>query len=52
MQNGISFQPQFDGPWYILRNQIVGNVEAAFNFRTTTDRFMLLHNTIVNWGNA
>ena len=36
---------------YILRNQIVGNVEAAFKFRTT-DRFMLLHNTIVNWGNA
>lgn len=49
--NGVSFQPQNGGPWYILRNQIVGNVEGAFKFRTT-DRFMLLHNTIVNWGTA
>jgi len=49
--NGISFQPQSGAPWYIVRNQIVGNMEAAFKFRTT-DRFVLLHNTIVNWGNA
>jgi parallel beta-helix repeat protein len=48
VHNGISFQPQLGGPWYIVRNQIVGNVEAAFKFRTT-DRFVLLHNTIVNW---
>jgi Carbohydrate binding module (family 6)/Right handed beta helix region len=47
----ISFQPQVGGPWYIVRNQIVGNVEGAFKFRTT-DRFVMLHNTIVNWGNA
>ena len=51
VHNGISFQPQALGPWYILRNQIVGNVEGAFKFRTT-DRFVLLHNTIVNWGTA
>ena len=51
VHNGISFQPQSSGPWYIVRNQIVGNVEGAFKFRTT-DRFALLHNTIVNWGNA
>jgi hypothetical protein len=51
VHNGISFQPQAGAPWYIVRNQIVGNVEAAFKFRQT-DRFVLLHNTIVNWGNA
>jgi hypothetical protein len=51
VHNGISFQPQNGGPWYIIRNQIVLNKEAAFKFRTT-DRFVLLHNTIVNWGSA
>jgi regulation of enolase protein 1 (concanavalin A-like superfamily) len=51
VHNGISFQPQNSGPWYIIRNQIVSNVEAAFKFRFT-DRFVLLHNTIVNWGTA
>jgi hypothetical protein len=51
VHNGISFQPQSGAPWYFVRNQIIGNVEAAFKFRTT-DRFVLLHNTIVNWGNA
>jgi len=51
VHNGISFQPQAGAPWYIVRNQIVGNAEAAFKFRTT-DRFVLLHNTIVNWGTA
>jgi hypothetical protein len=53
--NGISCQPQTGGPWYIIRyiirNQIVSNEEAAFKFRTA-DRFVLLHNTIVNWGTA
>jgi regulation of enolase protein 1 (concanavalin A-like superfamily) len=47
--NGISFQPQSGGPWYLIRNQIVGSAEAPLKFRTT-DRFVLLHNTIVNWG--
>ena len=51
VHNGISFQPQAGGPWYIVRNQIAGNKEGAFKFRTT-DRFVLLHNTIVNWGTA
>jgi hypothetical protein len=49
VHNGISFQPQVRGPWYIVRNQIVGSKESAFKFRAT-DRFVLLHNTIVNWG--
>ena len=35
----------------IFSNQIVLNKEAAFKFRTI-DRFVLRHNTIVNWGNA
>lgn len=51
LHNGISFQPQRGAPWYIIRNQIAGSVEAAFKFRTT-DRFVLLHNTIVHWGTA
>lgn len=46
--NGISFQPQEGGPWYIIRNQIVGSVESPFKFRTT-DRFVLINNTIVNY---
>jgi hypothetical protein len=49
VHNAISFQPQNGSPWYIIRNQIVSNKEAPFKFRTT-DRFVLLHNTIVNWG--
>ncbi|MGI8995694.1 MAG: Ig-like domain-containing protein [Pyrinomonadaceae bacterium] len=49
VHNAISFQPQNGAPWYIIRNQIVSNKEAPFKFRTT-DRFVLLHNTIVNWG--
>jgi regulation of enolase protein 1 (concanavalin A-like superfamily) len=47
--NGISFQPQVAGPWYIIRNQIVGGDEAPLKFRVT-DRFVLLHNTLVKWG--
>jgi hypothetical protein len=49
VHNGIGFQPQTSGPWYIVRNQIVNNKEGAFKFRKT-DRFVLLHNTIVNSG--
>jgi len=49
VHNGISFQPQVSGPWYIVRNQIVGSKESPFKFRTT-DRFVLLHNTLVSWG--
>jgi Right handed beta helix region len=46
--NGISFQPQNSSPWYILRNQLVGFMEAPFKFRTT-DRSVIAHNTIVMW---
>jgi len=46
--NGISYQPQNGSPWYILRNQLVGFMEAPFKFRTT-DRSIIAHNTIVMW---
>lgn len=36
-------------PWYILRNQLAGFMEAPFKFRTT-DRSVIAHNTIVMWG--
>lgn len=49
VHNGFSFQPQNGAPWYLIRNQIIGNKEAPLKFRTT-DRFVLLHNTFVNWG--
>jgi hypothetical protein len=51
VHNGISFQPQLGGPWYIVRNQLINSKESPFKFRTT-DRFVLAHNTIVNWGTA
>ncbi len=47
--NGISYQPQNSSPWYILRNQLVGFMEAPIKFRTT-DRSVIAHNTIVMWG--
>jgi hypothetical protein len=47
--NGISYQPQDGSPWYIIRNQLVGFMEAPFKFRTT-DRSVIVHNTIVMWG--
>lgn len=46
--NGISYQPQNGSPWYIIRNQLVGFMEAPFKFRTT-DRSVIVHNTIVMW---
>lgn len=48
VHNAISFQPQNGAPWYVVRNQLVSSKESPFKFRTT-DRFVLLHNTIVNW---
>jgi hypothetical protein len=46
--NGISYQPQNNSPWYIIRNQLVGFMEAPFKFRTT-DRSVIAHNTIGMW---
>ena len=47
--NGISYQPQNGSPWYIIRNQLVGSMESPFKFRTT-DRSVIVNNTIVMWG--
>jgi hypothetical protein len=47
--NGISFQPQEGAPWYIVRNQVVNMQESVFKFREG-DRFVVAHNTFVNWG--
>jgi hypothetical protein len=46
--NGISYQPQNGSPWYVIRTQLVGFMEAPFKFRTT-DRSVIAHNTIVMW---
>ena len=51
VHNGISFQDMNSGPWYIIRNQIVGSEQMPFKFRET-DRFLIAHNTLVSWGNV
>lgn len=48
--NAISFQPMRCGPWYIIRNQVIGRGQI-FKFRVQ-DRFLLAHNTFVRWGPA
>ncbi len=44
----LSFQPQYCGPWYFIRNQAVAR-GTMFKFRVQ-DRFVLAHNTLVRWG--
>lgn len=46
--NALSFQPMRCGPWYFIRNQIVGR-ESIFKFRVQ-DRFVLVNNTFVTAG--
>jgi hypothetical protein len=46
--NAISFQPMRCGPWYIVRNLVVGK-GSIFKFRVQ-DRFVLVGNTFVRWG--
>jgi hypothetical protein len=46
----LSFQPMYCGPWYFVRNQIVGAGEV-FKFRVQ-DRFVLANNTFVSWGHT
>jgi hypothetical protein len=45
---GLSFQPQYCGPWYVIRNQLVGRGQI-FKFRVQ-DRVVLVNNTFVRWG--
>ena len=51
VHNGVSFQDMNSGPWYIIRNQIVGSEQMPFKFRET-DRFLIAHNTLVSWGSV
>jgi len=44
----LSFQPMKCGPWYFIRNQVIGSGQI-FKFRVQ-DRFLLAHNTFVRWG--
>ena len=44
----ISFQPMYCGPWYFIRNQMVG-AGQIFKYRVQ-DRFVLANNTFVTWG--
>ncbi|MFC1609688.1 nitrous oxide reductase family maturation protein NosD [Myxococcota bacterium] len=46
--NGISFQPMDGGPWYVLRNQVIGSSESALKMRDVTHAFVA-HNTFVAW---
>lgn len=46
--NGFSFQPMDGGPWYVLRNQIIGYEQSALKFRDVTHAFVA-HNTFVAW---
>ncbi len=43
----LSFQPMKSGPWYFIRNQIIGTGEI-FKLRVQ-DRFVLINNTFVRW---
>jgi len=46
--NALSFQPMYCGPWYFIRNQVIGT-GGIFKFRVQ-DRFVLVNNTFVTWG--
>jgi hypothetical protein len=45
--SGVSFQPMYDAPWYLVRNQFVGRGEP-FKFYGQ-DRFVCVNNTFVVW---
>jgi hypothetical protein len=46
--HGLSLQPMFCGPWYFIRNQIVGAGCNLLKYRVT-DRLCIVHNTFVGW---
>ncbi|NLX98125.1 MAG: hypothetical protein GXY83_18345 [Rhodopirellula sp.] len=43
----LSFQPMKCGPWYFVRNLVIGR--GIFKFRVQ-DRFVLVNNTFITWG--
>jgi hypothetical protein len=46
--HAFSFQPMFCGPWYFVRNQVMGVGCYMLKYRVV-DRFLLAHNTFVGW---
>jgi hypothetical protein len=44
---GITFQPMYCGPWYVVRNQIISNVNI-FKLRVQ-DRYLVTNNTLVGY---
>jgi hypothetical protein len=46
--HAFSFQPMFCGPWYFIRNQVMGIGCYMLKYRVV-DRFFLAHNTFVGW---
>jgi hypothetical protein len=46
--HAFSLQPMFCGPWYIIRNQVVGTTNYVLKYRVA-DRLLLAHNTFVGW---
>lgn len=43
--HGVSFQPQYCGPWYIVRNEIASR--SSILKPNVADRFVLVNNTLV-----
>ena len=46
--HGFSFQPMYCGPWYFVRNQVMGVGCYMLKYRVV-DRFLLAHNTFAGW---
>jgi nitrous oxidase accessory protein NosD len=46
--HGFSFQPMYCGPWYFIRNQVMGVGCYMLKYRVV-DRILLAHNTFVGW---
>ncbi len=46
--HGISFQPQYCGPWYIVRNEVMSR--RGILKPNVADRFVLVNNTLVGLG--
>lgn len=45
---GFSFQPQYCGPWYIVRNEVITRRNVLKP--NVADRFALINNTFVSLG--
>jgi nitrous oxidase accessory protein NosD len=45
--NGISFQPMYSAPEYVIRNQVIVLKEDVLKLRDSVDRVLLANNTLV-----